>query len=704
MKLADRKVMLCNCEKSMSVDGEAIAKALGSDQTPVIHNNLCRMELQAFSNALDHNTPLLIACTQEAPLFTELAEERGSDTPLAFLNIRERAGWTESRDNVTAKMSALLAGTVLEPRAAGSRTIVSDGMCLVYGAGQATLDAAIQLSSRLNVSLLLTDHEDIVPPATVMVPIYRGHIVRAAGSFGAFEVEVDDYAPVVPSSKDGLQFQMAKNGAVSNCSIILDMSGGMPLFPGHRHRDGYFHVDPSHPAGVQKALFDAADLVGEFEKPLYVEYDANICAHSRNGLTGCSNCIDTCPAGAITPDGDYISVDSGICGGCGTCSAVCPSGAIGYAYERRDDRIRRVQTLLSTYIGAGGETPKLLFHDQSRGAEMIGAMARFGRGLPGSVLPVSLYSVTEIGHDLLAAAVSAGAEHIFVLCPPEQREEIDPLTAQKDLIVTLLAGLGFDLAERVHILNEQDPDILETALWDCQPAPLAGKTKRRKSATPSLFDPVGGKRAVARTAFSKLRELAPAADEIIALPPSAPYGRVAVDVEGCTLCLACVGCCPADALHDNPDRLQLSFVEAACLQCGLCATTCPEKVITLEPRFNFSNAALSPEVLHEDEPAECLRCGKPFGSRAAVERVTAQFAGKHSMFMESDRAKLIHMCDDCRVIAQSEMTPDPYALGQTPRPRTTDDYLEAQRTLQNNGKGSDDDAARLRATDFLKDD
>ena len=78
------------------------------------------------------------------------------------------------------------------------------------------------------------------------------------------------------------------------------------------------------------------------------------------------------------------------------------------------------------------------------------------------------------------------------------------------------------------------------------------------------------------------------------LPAGAPFGRVVVDVAGCTLCLACVGACPTGALVDNPERPQLSFVEDACVQCGLCQSTCPESVIRLEPRLNFADEARQP--------------------------------------------------------------------------------------------------------------
>ncbi|GIR94339.1 MAG: hypothetical protein CM15mP95_3590 [Alphaproteobacteria bacterium] len=66
---------------------------------------------------------------------------------------------------------------------------------------------------------------------------------------------------------------------------------------------------------------------------------------------------------------------------------------------------------------------------------------------------------------------------------------------------------------------------------------------------------------------------------IIALPDGAPYGRVNIDTDNCTICLSCVGACPAGALQDNPDAPQLLFREDACLQCGICAATCPEKLL-----------------------------------------------------------------------------------------------------------------------------
>src|SRR3546814_8834434 len=131
--------------------------------------------------------------------------------------------------------------------------------------------------------------------------------------------------------------------------------------------------------------------------------------------------------------------------------------------------------------------------------------------------------------------------------------------------------------------------------------------------------------------------------DLLPLAPGAPFGRIAVDTAGCTLCLACVSACPTGALLDDENRPWLGFREEACVQCGLCRATCPEKVIALEPRLNFTNTAMSAVTLNEDEPFECIRCGKPFGVRKSIERIASQLAGKHSMFLEGGQADRITM-------------------------------------------------------------
>lgn len=687
MKYDGKTVLLCSCERTMDIDGAKLCKALGAEDEGPLHDHLCRAQVDRFGAALDGTDPLLIACTQEAPLFRELAEDAGKDPGLNFVNIRERAGWTEAKGDLTPKIAALLAETTVDVSPAGQTVLTSDGVCLVYGRGQAAYDVAHKLSSRLSVTLLLTEADDLLPPATVDMAIYQGKVTAASGHFGAFEIVVDNYAPMVPSSKDSMQFMMARDGATSQCSLIFDLSGADPLFPSQERRDGYFHVDPGHAIGVADAMFEISDLVGEFEKPLYVTYDPEICAHSRSQLTGCSRCLDVCPASAIAPDGDNVAIDPALCGGCGSCSSVCPSGAVSYAYPRREDLIRRVQVLLSTYLSAGGVSPVLVIHDNAHGIDMIGALARFGAGLPVNVLPFAVNEVTQAGHDLFAAALAAGAQQVVLLCDPKRRDELDGLVSQAALMNAFMTGIGHE-AERLHVCTEADPDAVSGML-----SGLADLS----DLAPQDFAAIGDKRSIARGAFSKLNDTAPQPQEIVTLPDGAPYGRISVDTSGCTLCLACSSACPMDAIQDSPDRPQISFVEHACVQCGLCRTVCPESVITLEPRLNLTTAALSPVVLNEEEPFECIRCGKPFGTKSTIERISAQLAGKHSMFQSGDAADLIKMCDNCRIEHQAHSTDDnPFQGGARPRIRTTEDYIAEEERVRAGGERTE-----LTADDFL---
>jgi ferredoxin len=150
---------------------------------------------------------------------------------------------------------------------------------------------------------------------------------------------------------------------------------------------------------------------------------------------------------------------------------------------------------------------------------------------------------------------------------------------------------------------------------------------------------------------------------------------VVVDTAGCTLCLACVGACPTGALLDGPDRPTLRFLEDACVQCGLCQSTCPERVISLEPRLSFLPEAKAPATVKEEEPACCARCGKVFGTRSSIERIVGRLAERHPMFRTQAQVDLIRMCDDCRVAAQFARADNPLVGGERPRPRTSEDYL-----------------------------
>ncbi|HMA14440.1 MAG TPA: 4Fe-4S binding protein, partial [Kiloniellaceae bacterium] len=253
------------------------------------------------------------------------------------------------------------------------------------------------------------------------------------------------------------------------------------------------------------------------------------------------------------------------------------------------------------------------------------------------------------------------------------------LAGQIGLAETVLSGLGYGEG-RLHLLDAADPDAIEAALY--------GLAAPAVAMTPGSFLPVGGKRSRAFLALRHLHDKAPQPVDVLPLAPGAPFGRITVDTAGCTLCLACVSACPAGALLDDENRPWLGFREDACVQCGLCRVTCPEKVIALEPRINFTNAAMSAVTLNEDEPFECIRCGKPFGVRKSIERIAEKLAGKHSMFLEGGQVDRIKMCEDCRIVDQFDGGKDPFKLGERPRMRTTDDDLQERELALARAKGN----------------
>jgi ferredoxin len=686
MEINGKKLLICDCEETMALDGRALARACGAADPAQVNHQLCRAQMDNFRAAIRSGKPLMVACTQETPLFDELRQDMGSEQAISYVNIRERAGWSKDGGNALPKIAALLAEAALEMPPTPMLTLNSGGACLVYGHDEAAIDAAKQLVGHLDASVLLSKPGDVAPPRVMDVPIYSGTIAAAKGHVGAFEIVVDGYAPALPSSRRALSFGIGRDGAAATCDLILDLTGGAPLFSAGDRRDGYFRPDPKNPAAVQKALFDLVGMVGEFEKPRYVNFDASLCAHSRSRKTGCTRCLDVCPASAITSNGDSVVIDPHLCGGCGACHSVCPTGAATYVMPPPQALMTRLRTLLGAYAKAGGAAPVLLLHDPRHGEELIAALARGGDGLPAHVLPFALNESTQASFDFIASAFAYGASAVRILVSPRKQGELRGLAGQIGSAESLMSGLGFG-SGRCGVILADDPDTLAAALKG--PAPTAPKA--------GDYLPQGDKRSAIRAALVHLHEVAPAPVDAIALAPGAAFGNVKVDVPGCTLCLACVGACPTGALMDNPELPQLTFQEEACVQCGLCQVTCPEKVIRLEPRFNFTPAARQAVVVKEEQPFHCVRCGKPFGTKSAIEKVTKQLANKHAMFQSESAIKAIQMCDNCRVVAHFEEK-RPMAHG-TPRVmRTSEDYFrereeEARKAAGHKpGNGKDRDA------------
>ncbi len=281
--------------------------------------------------------------------------------------------------------------------------------------------------------------------------------------------------------------------------------------------------------------------------------------------------------------------------------------------------------------------------------------------------------MTQVGLETIAAAIAYGFRAVRLLTRAKPRHDIAGLDRTIDTARRILAGLGFG-DDAIGLIQSDDPDAMTAALRQ----PLASVPPR----APATFLALGGKRDVMKLALRELHRTAPAPQARIELPPGAAFGGLAINAAGCTLCLSCVSACPTSALGDASDRPLLSFDESLCVQCGLCAATCPEKVIELSPRIDFAAYDAGRATLKEEEPFHCITCGKPFGVKSTIERVTAKLKDSHWMFSgeHKSRLELIQKCDDCRVEAMTNTGFDPYAATPRPRAKTTEDYL-AERAI-----------------------
>ena len=552
-----------------------------------------------------------------------------------YLLLREQAGWSEEGAAAEPKIAALLAAEGLpEADPVPSVSYRSEGKLLIVGGAGPALGRAGELADTLDVSVLIIGGDSAELPLDRRFALMSGRITRVEGYLGNFSVA---WEQVNPSDFGGTERTRS-----DRFDLILNLSD-QALFTMPQPPQGYF-APGSDLSAQASAIKEIVTAIGEFEKPRYFQYNAKICAHSRSKLKGCNQCIDVCSTQAISADGDRVKVNPHLCMGCGACASVCPSGAMSYAYPKMSFQGEKLRVMLGAYREAGGKDACLLFHNGTDGRELILKLGR-RRGLPARAIPVETFHVASLGLDLLLGAVALGAGQVIVVSAgSEAPGYFEALRRQMGFGEEILRAFGYR-GSHFELIVTADLQALEQHIWSLDAAQCP--------AQPAEFHLFDDKRTSLAFTIEHLAAHAPMPVAVIPLSAGAPFGEIEVNLDTCTMCMACVGACPEAALADGRDRPQLRFVEANCVQCGLCEQACPEDAITLVPRLLVGKAAKAERVLNQDQPFHCIRCGKEFGTQRMLQSMLAKIAG-HSMFSAPGALERMKMCGDCRVVDMIE--------------------------------------------------
>ncbi len=550
--------------------------------------------------------------------------------------------------NGRARAAALKAGPPAERRPTSLVSYESAGHLLIIGNIAQALPLAKRLQNHIKCTLLV-GHPD---------KSERGGHSAAAGRAGAarqklLSVGEMDGTRVVSASLSRLTGSLGRfvamvvgvDGDINLAQYVYQTRGYFDLVldlavPAHLQHEvpplGYYSPGSDDKA-LQRALAEIPEMVGEFEKPKFFNYNPEICAHGASGLKGCRRCLDACPTLAITSIGDRIEVDPYLCQGGGSCATACPSGAITYAYPPAGDLLNGVRALLRHYRAANGRRPVLLYHDGATGRQTL---ERIAPRLPEHIIPFEVEEIGSVGMDAWLATLAYGASAVMLLVatavPPSVRRELEN---QLEYALGILTGMGY-ARERLRLVEVHEDISALDALGGPLPEP---------EIQPANFAAMDEKRTMIRLAVEHLYGHAGRRKRYAALPSGAPFGQIQVDRKGCTLCMTCAGICPTSALTDGGDLPQLNFTEWNCIQCGLCELACPEHVIARVPRFIYDpEIRRTTRTLNEDKVFCCVACGRPFATQRMMDRITEKLSG-HWMFQSPEALRRVQMCEECRV-------------------------------------------------------
>ncbi|EAK2502897.1 4Fe-4S dicluster domain-containing protein [Campylobacter upsaliensis] len=348
----------------------------------------------------------------------------------------------------------------------------------------------------------------------------------------------------------------------------------------------------------------------------FITYNSSVCQYHKRRSEHCAKCAEICPTTAILKDDEerileFSQID---CLGCGGCVSVCPSGSLDYAPMNRDSFFKMLDFVRGSKICI---IPKKM------------PLEHLSLSLSEGVLPFMIEGEKWLSNlHFLSLLQSSGANLVFYT---------DFVSRGSAEAIELLNAVFERKFGKKAVFVASDEKELENALTKLEFIEGLNFSFHNHTQTN-------------RENFAvRLRHLIN--DEDLGVVESGEwlrYGDLRLNVDTCTLCLACVGACNVGALIADSKENALKFNPSLCTTCGYCEASCAEKdTLKLERSgLRLEKSYFDFRTLTKDELFACVECGKEFATKKAVEKIASLMRDKFA----NDEAKLksLYCCADCK--------------------------------------------------------
>lgn len=367
---------------------------------------------------------------------------------------------------------------------------------------------------------------------------------------------------------------------------------------------------------IDEVIQTLKNNINSYSYKKFTTYDSSICQYHERREEICSKCEEVCPTVAITKDDKtktltFSQID---CHGCGGCISVCPSGAVDYAPSNK---------------------------------EALFEMSKFYKNTHPLVIPAKMNLENlevSLKENILPFAIE-GEKFLH------EASFLTLLQMSGSQVIFYSDFLSKGSKDAIKILNEiyQKRYQKDAILIAMNPKELQKAVEEISFVEDSYFN-FNQETLKKREIFSHRLEKIVGNDDlgVISTGEHVHYGKVEVNQDTCTLCLACVGACNVGALIADAKDNTLRLNPSICTACGYCEVSCPEKdcltikrdIIELKPSWFKEN------ILAQDELFACVECGKEFATTKAVEKIAKMMGPIFSSDPIKERS--LYCCADCK--------------------------------------------------------